>query len=526
MSADDDDDRQAPAAKKLPTGRVARTARVGGLVTGQGARWAGMRAANRVRSPERAAAAENERIAATVNELVEQLGRMRGAAMKVGQMLSMVEFDGLDAEQQDELQRMLATLRDDIPPVPFKRLEKLMRAELGAPIQTIFEDFDETAFAAASIGQVHRATTRDGDAVVVKVQYPGVAEAVETDLRNAMLLVPLLKRLAPGIDVRALAAEMRERISEELDYELEAQNQRRIERLTRGHPFISVPRVYTDLSTRRVLVSEYIEGERFEDVRREDEAERDRYAEIVFRFFFGLLYRDRIALGDPHPGNYLLRPDGRVGFLDFGLVRNVDPARVEAERAIALAVREKDAHALTTALIDGGYLPAERSDGVDPEFALRLMRRATKWYAVPGERRFKAGGQRGPRGRDRDSELPRGDGTEPRDERQPTPTPTATAGPTPRSGKRSRRSCSSSRCRPRRSSSAACTASSPPFCSSSGPVPTGAPSPASIFMVPLRPRLSGKPKPTSSRAAAGSRRRRAIRTTTRRGARERGAAGS
>ena len=415
MSADDDDDRQAPAAKKLPTGRVARTARVGGLVTGQGARWAGMRAANRVRSPERAAAAENERIAATVNELVEQLGRMRGAAMKVGQMLSMVEFDGLDAEQQDELQRMLATLRDDIPPVPFKRLEKLMRAELGAPIQTIFEDFDETAFAAASIGQVHRATTRDGDAVVVKVQYPGVAEAVETDLRNAMLLVPLLKRLAPGIDVRALAAEMRERISEELDYELEAQNQRRIERLTRGHPFISVPRVYTDLSTRRVLVSEYIEGERFEDVRREDEAERDRYAEIVFRFFFGLLYRDRIALGDPHPGNYLLRPDGRVGFLDFGLVRNVDPARVEAERAIALAVREKDAHALTTALIDGGYLPAERSEAVDPEFALRLMRRATKWYAVPGERRFKAGGQRGPRGRDRDSELPRGDGTEPRD---------------------------------------------------------------------------------------------------------------
>ncbi len=143
MPADGDDDQRNPEAKKLPTGRVARTARVGGLVTGQGARWAGMRAANRVRSPERAAAAENERIAATVNELVEQLGRMRGAAMKVGQMLSMVEFDGLDAEQQDELQRTLATLRDDIPPVPFKRLEKLMRSEFGAPIQTIFKEFDE-----------------------------------------------------------------------------------------------------------------------------------------------------------------------------------------------------------------------------------------------------------------------------------------------------------------------------------------------------------------------------------------------
>ena len=207
----DEDDAPPPEAKKLPTGRVARTARVGGLVTGQGARWAGMRAANRVRTPERAAAAENERITATVNELVEQLGRMRGAAMKVGQMLSMVEFDGLDGAQQDELQRMLATLRDDVPAVPFKRLEKLMRTELGAPIETIFKDFDKDAFAAASIGQVHRATTKDGDEVVVKVQYPGVAEAVETDLRNAMLLVPLLKRLAPGVDVRALAVEMRER---------------------------------------------------------------------------------------------------------------------------------------------------------------------------------------------------------------------------------------------------------------------------------------------------------------------------
>ena len=153
----------------------------------------------------------------------------------------------------------------------------------------------------------------------MKVQYPGVAEAVETDLRNAMLLLPLLKRLAPGFDAKALAAEMRERIGEELDYELEAQSQRRDRAADRGTRSSRVPRVHTDLSTRRVLVSEYVEGERFEDVRQADEAERDRYAEIVFRFFFGLLYRDRIALGDPHPGNYLLRPDGRVGFLDYGL---------------------------------------------------------------------------------------------------------------------------------------------------------------------------------------------------------------
>ena len=237
--------------------------------------------------------------------------------------------------------------------------------------------------------------------VVVKVQYPGVAEAVETDLRNATLLLPLLKRLAPGLDVKALLGELRERIGEELDYELEAQNQRRIERLMRGHPFLRVPRVRMDLSTRRVLVSEYVEGERFEAVRAADEAERDRYGEIVFRFFFGLLYRDRIALGDPHPGNYLLCPDGRVCFLDFGLIGNVEPGRVAAEKAIARAVRDDDAAALKAALVAGGYLPASRAGGVDAETARRLMRMATKWYAVPGERRFSPERRRD---RDRDRE--------------------------------------------------------------------------------------------------------------------------
>ncbi len=381
-----------PEAGKLPTGRLARTARVGSLVTGQGLRWAGMRTANRVRSPERAAEAESERTSALVQQLVDQLGQMRGAAMKIGQMISMVEFDGLPEDERDELQRRLAALRDDVPPVRFSDLEKMMRKEFGGPIGRVFSDFDEKAFAAASIGQVHRATTVDGEDVAVKIQYPGVAEAVETDLRNATLLLPLVKRLAPGLDAKALASEMRERIAEELDYELEAQNQRRVGRLMRGHPFVLIPRVDTDLSTRRVLVSEYVEGEGFETVRRSDEAERDRYGEIVFRLHFGLLYRDRIALGDPHPGNYLLTPDGRVCFLDFGLVRYVAASRVDAERAIALAVRDGDGAAVKAALLAGGYLPAGRADAVDDEFALGLMRMAIKWYAVPGERRFSADG--------------------------------------------------------------------------------------------------------------------------------------
>ncbi len=135
-------------------------------------------------------------------------------------------------------------------------------------------------------------------------------------------------------------------------------------------------------------------------MRRADEAERDRYGEIVFRFYFGLLYRDRIALGDPHPGNYLLRPDGRICFLDFGLVRDIDAGRVGAEAAIALAVRDKDAAGLKEALIAGGYLPADRADTVEAPFALRLMRRAIKWYAVPGRRRFSSRQEH--RGRDRE----------------------------------------------------------------------------------------------------------------------------
>ena len=369
-----------------PTSRLARTRRFGGLVAGQGLRWAGTRAANTLRSEESADAATSERAAATAHELVKQLGQMRGAAMKIGQVLSTVDFTAIPEGEREEFKTTLAALRDDVPPLPFKRVERLLRQELDEPLEQVFSDFEPDAFAAASIGQVHRAVTRDGRRVAVKVQYPGIAEAVETDLRNLQLLLPLVKRLAPGLDAKALAAELRERIGDELDYEVEAQNHRAVERAWRGHPFVLVPAVDTARSRRRVLVTALLEGERFEAIKQRDEPVRDRVAEIVFRFFYGTLTHLRRAAGDPHPGNYLLLPDGRVGFLDFGLMRVVEADYLERERALAGAVAAGDAAEVHAGLAALGYLP--RPDDFEPERLLAQIQVAGEWYFQPGFRRL------------------------------------------------------------------------------------------------------------------------------------------
>jgi predicted unusual protein kinase regulating ubiquinone biosynthesis (AarF/ABC1/UbiB family) len=373
-------------AEAPSTSRLARTGRVGGLVAGQGLRWAGTRAANMVRSPERAEAASGERAAALARELVEQLGRMRGAAMKIGQVLSTVDFTAIPEGEREAFKQTLATLRDDVPPLPWGKVEKLVRSELGGRVNEYFAEFEHDAFAAASIGQVHRAVTREGEHVAVKVQYPGMAEAVEIDLRNLGLLLPLVKRLAPGLDVRALAAELRERVAEELDYEIEAQNHRTVARAWRDHPFAHVPAVHTELSSRRVLVTELLEGARFAEVKQLDDEARDRFGEIVFRFFFGTLTHLGRASGDPHPGNYLLLDDGRVGFLDFGLMRVVDPGYLAAEHAVARAASAGDAAAVHRGMTALGYLPSPAE--FDAERLLEQLLVGAEWYFEPGERRI------------------------------------------------------------------------------------------------------------------------------------------
>jgi predicted unusual protein kinase regulating ubiquinone biosynthesis (AarF/ABC1/UbiB family) len=345
-----------------------------------------MRAANAFRTEERADRAQADRAVATAHELVARLGEMKGAAMKLGQVLSTIDFDLVPEEEREAFKETLSSLRDQAPRVPFSKQRKLMEQDLGGKLSSFFSDFDEVPIAAASIGQVYRARTHEGRDVAVKVQYPGIAEAVETDLRNMNILLPLVKRLAPGLDVKAIAGELRDRIGEELDYEIEAQNQRRVGRAFRGHPFITVPGVDTSLSTRRVLVTDFVEGLAFEEVKRLPEAERDRFAEIQFRFFYGLVTREHIAAGDPHPGNTLLAPDGRVVFLDFGFIRRMDPAYLEDERVLARAVIAGDADAVKDSLAHLGYLPEpDRFVAAD---LLEQLRMAGEWYFEPGFRRL------------------------------------------------------------------------------------------------------------------------------------------
>jgi predicted unusual protein kinase regulating ubiquinone biosynthesis (AarF/ABC1/UbiB family) len=371
---------------RIPTSRLARTARFGGLVAGQSARWAGTQAANRLRSDDRAEAADAKRALALADELVTQLGQMKGAAMKFGQVLSTIDFDLVPEGEREEFKERLAALRDQAPQVPFARMRKVLLEDLGGSLDDHFATFDPDPIAAASIGQVYRATLHDGRDVAVKVQYPGVAEAVETDLRNAGMLMPIVKRLAPGLDAKAVLGELRERIGEELDYEVEAQNHRQVARAYRGHPFILVPEVVTALSTRRVLVSEFVAGRGFTEVKALPEPERDRFAEICFRFFYGLLGRERVAAGDPHPGNYLLADDGRVCFLDFGLVRRIDPVYLDGERALARAVIAGDADEVHRWLAELGYLPEPET--FQPERVLEQLASAGEWYFQTGFRRL------------------------------------------------------------------------------------------------------------------------------------------
>jgi predicted unusual protein kinase regulating ubiquinone biosynthesis (AarF/ABC1/UbiB family) len=369
--------------EKIPTSRVRRTATVATLAASEAVKQFGTRAANVTRGEEASEEAMARRQLETAKQIVAVLGTMKGAAMKLGQVMSFLDVGLVAEEHREEFQRELAKLRDAAPTVSFKQMKRVIEDDLEEPISEVFASFDEEPIAAASIGQVYRAKLHDGRDVAVKVQYPGVAGAVRADMQNLEMIMRLLKRMAPGMDAKAIAEEIKERIVEELDYELEAQNQRSLARIFAGHPFIVVPDVISSLSRERVLVSEFVSGVGFEELKTRSQDERNRIGEIVFRFFLGCLYRHRQFSGDPHPGNFLLLDDGRVAFLDFGLFKRMDAEPVELELACQRAVVEGDSATLHALLAKSGFLPDP--DKVDPDHLLAFIRDAIWWYTTADE---------------------------------------------------------------------------------------------------------------------------------------------
>jgi predicted unusual protein kinase regulating ubiquinone biosynthesis (AarF/ABC1/UbiB family) len=371
------------AKDKIPRSRVRRSARVGRVAASQAVRQAGTRVGNVARSDDGAAKALEKRHVEAAEQIVAVLGTMKGAAMKLGQVMSFLDVGLVPEEYREEFQRKLGELRDAAPQVRFEDMRKVIEDELEDDLEELFEDFDAQPIAAASIGQVYKARLHDGRDVAVKVQYPGVAQAVRADMQNLGLILRLLKRLAPGLDVKGLSGEVRKRIYEELDYELEVQNQRALARIFRGHPFIHVPDAVTRLSRERVMVSEFVEGTGFEELKRHPQEDRDRLGEIVFRFFFGCLYRHHQFSGDPHPGNFLLMADGRVAFLDFGLFKRMQPEPVELELACQRAVVEENAPELHRLLGQAGFLP--EPERVDPEIVFEYVRDSIWWHVIDEE---------------------------------------------------------------------------------------------------------------------------------------------
>ena len=312
---------ESPLSK---VGRAARNAQIAGLGSKVGARWGAHKARRIFADAERKEELDREFELKTAEDVVKRLGNMKGAFMKLGQMASY-----LDQGMPEPMRKTLSALQQDAPPMSHELVVGAVRAELGGAPDEVFAEFDKEPIAAASIGQVHRALTHDGRAVAVKVQYPGVDKAIENDLSNADPLLRIMGRAFPSLDPKPLVQELTERLVEEVDYELEARNQQLFWEYYQGHPYVHVPEVLFEHSTRRVLTTELAIGHRFDEVLTWSQDEKDLAAETLYRFTFGSMYKLHAFNGDPHPGNYLFRPGGEVTFLDYGLVKHFDQDAID-----------------------------------------------------------------------------------------------------------------------------------------------------------------------------------------------------
>ncbi len=329
--------------------RNLRLARLGARSSG---RYAVHRARATFASAERREALDTEFQIRTAQDVTAELGNMKGAMMKLGQMASY-----LDTGLPDHVRATLASLQHDAPPMSGELAAEQIERELGKHPDELFLEWDPVPIASASIGQVHRAITRDDRAVAVKIQYPGVAEAMESDLNNADWLFGAMAAMFPGLQPGPIVDELKDRLVEELDYTAEAKSQRYYAEFFDRHPFIHVPKVVDQYSTGRILTTELAVGARFDELLTWSEEEKNLAAETIFRFSFGSIYRLHAFNGDPHPGNYLFEKGGRVTFLDFGLVKRFTPSETQLfEDLIQAMVIEHDLPRFRSIVEENGLL--------------------------------------------------------------------------------------------------------------------------------------------------------------------------
>jgi predicted unusual protein kinase regulating ubiquinone biosynthesis (AarF/ABC1/UbiB family) len=362
-------DARDPMAKGdgISRGRLRRTAPLVGLT----ARTAGDAVVVGLRS--RLTGADSAEFhARTAERYTELLGRSKGALMKAGQMLSFISTSpAVSPEFQSTYQAALTRLRDEAPPMAPEVACAVLERELGRPTESMFVEFEWEPLAAASIGQVHAARLHDGRAVAVKVQYPGVADAINSDLKNAELFstfLGVLLGVSPrkmSFDLRGAARELSARITEELDYRIEAANQAEFADIYRGHPFIHIPEVIGELCTDHVLTQELVQGKSWSDALACEQELRESWAEAIHRFVYGSSSRFYMFNADPHPGNYMFHDDGSVSFMDFGCVKRFGREQSEMMNAIGRACLRNDVRGTWQASVNAGFWRS--SDPVTPE---------------------------------------------------------------------------------------------------------------------------------------------------------------
>ena len=340
-----------PPAAPIPQSRLGRFARMG-LAAGElaaGAATEGLKRIARGQAPDFRGALLS---APNARRLAARLARLRGAAMKVGQLVSLQRDDVLPPE----FAQALAVLRSQAAPMPAQQLHRVLGREYGAGWRRRFAHFDDEPIAAASIGQVHRVTAADGRDLALKIQYPGVARSIASDVDNVAVLLRLLNVLPVDIDVDGLAAEAKRQLAQEADYLQEAAFLERYAGLVADEPALLVPRVHRDLTTPRIMAMDFVEGEPLDALAAAPQARRNAVGALLERLLFRELFEFRVMQTDPNFANYLYQPkSGRVVLLDFGATRSFAADFVGHFARITRGVIDGDREAVARAAIRIGY---------------------------------------------------------------------------------------------------------------------------------------------------------------------------